>query len=112
MIRTIAFGIIATILVLRLAIIWSYSGDNSNLRMKMYKSLQWILGFLLVTFAIYVLDRYGWGIGSTGVTGSGGSGNDNTENINQVFSTQQLNTNANETQENDSIQYYTPPSTP
>ncbi|WP_159479754.1 hypothetical protein [Chryseobacterium sp. 18068] len=103
-IRRIAFAVIIIIFLIRLIVVWTNLGDNVNLKIK--KSIQWILGLLMVSLAINSLAHYGFGIGKSifDMGGSGG-GSNQVENIDQVFSTSPINEN---NQSNDTVKYYNP----
>lgn len=105
-IRRITFAVIIIIFILRLIVVWIFAGENSNIKIKLYKSLQWLLGLMMVSLAINALAYYGFGIGkSIFDMGGSGSGNNQVENLDQVFSTSPINEN---NQSNDTVKYYNP----
>ncbi|REC40548.1 hypothetical protein DRF69_18235 [Chryseobacterium sp. 5_R23647] len=103
-IKNIAFAVIVIVLVVRLYVTWG--NHNDSVKNKVYKSLQWLLGLLMVSLAINALAYYGFGIGKSifGVSGSG-SGANQLDNIDQTFSTSPINEN---NQSNDTVKYYNP----
>lgn len=105
-IRNITFAVIIIIFMIRLILIWTYNGDNTNIRMKLWKSIQWIFGLLLVSLAINALSYYGFGIGKSVFDINGGGGGSNqTDNIDAIFNTAPINEN---NQTSDSVKYYNP----
>lgn len=102
-IRNIAFAVIVIIFVLRLYVTWGNHTDP--IRTKIYKSLQWLLGLLMVSLAINALAYYGFGIGKSIFNINGSGGGNQLNDVEEIFSTSPINEN---NQSNDSIKYYNP----
>lgn len=106
-IRNIAFAVIVIIFIIRLVVVWTgVGGENGTVKMKVWKSFQWLLGLMMVSLAINALAYYGFGIGKSifGVSGSG-SGSNQLDNMESVFSTSPINDN---NQASDTVKYYNP----